>query len=42
MAEGVKRPAGVVKVINAGSGRGLAVLRLQQASIVYHHSRVFM
>lgn len=40
VAEGVKRPAGVVKVINAGSGRGLAVLRLQQASTVYHHACV--
>mmetsp|Transcript_16306 Transcript_16306/g.48902 ORF Transcript_16306/g.48902 Transcript_16306/m.48902 type:complete len:357 (+) Transcript_16306:94-1164(+) len=36
VAEGVKRPAGVVKVINAGSGRGLAVLRLQQALAAAH------
>lgn len=31
-AEGVKAKGGTVRVINAGSGRGLAVLRLQQAS----------
>lgn len=27
---GSKRPAGTVRVLNLGSGRGLAVLRLQQ------------
>lgn len=29
-AEGVKRPVGNIRVLNGGSGRGLAMLRLQQ------------